>query len=152
MTSGDVGLLDGQGYADYRFEFDLELPRPARAWPAGSFAPKLRATVCCFNSKAPTRLTAAPQWKTRPNTLRPHVRRGGEWTLAEPVALPKPVRRGESHHLIVECRGPQVTVWLDGDKVLTQGDAGMRAGTVGFRAAGPPEQGLFRNISLHKLD
>src|ERR1039458_9338995 len=93
-----------------------------------------------------------PEWKTRPNTLRPHVRRNGEFTIGEPVALPKKVRRGETHHIVVECRGSQVTVLLDGEKVLTQEDAGLRAGTVGFRAAGSTERGLFRNISLNKLN
>jgi hypothetical protein len=45
-----------------------------------------------------------------------------------------------------------VTVLLDGDRVFAQEDKGLRTGTVGFRAAGSPEQGLFRNISIHKLD
>jgi hypothetical protein len=94
----------------------------------------------------------APEWKTRPNTLRPHVRRNGEFTLAEPVTLPKEVRRGETHHIVTECRGSQVTVLLDGEKVVTQEDAGLRTGTVGFRAAGSTERGLFRNISLNKLN
>ncbi len=66
--------------------------------------------------------------------------------------MPKAVRRGETHHIAVECRGSQVTILLDGEKVLTQGDAGLRAGTVGFRAAGAAERGLFRNIALPRLD
>jgi hypothetical protein len=45
-----------------------------------------------------------------------------------------------------------VTVLLDGEKVVTQEDAGLRTGTVGFRAAGSTERGLFRNISLKKLN
>lgn len=27
MTGGDIGLIDAEGYADYRFEFDLALPK-----------------------------------------------------------------------------------------------------------------------------
>lgn len=55
---------------------------------------------------------------------------------------------------------PYTTDWLlsdvpfklDGDQVFAQADKDLRAGTVGFRVTGPPEQGLFRNISLHQLD
>jgi hypothetical protein len=46
----------------------------------------------------------------------------------------------------------EVTVLLDGEKVLAQEDAGLRTGTVGFRAAGATERGLFRNIALQRLD
>ena len=80
------------------------------------------------------------------------MRRNGAFTLPEPVVLPKEVRRGETHHIVTECRGSQVTVLLDGEKVLTQEDTGLRTGTVGFRAAGAAEQGLFRNIALQQLE
>jgi hypothetical protein len=93
----------------------------------------------------------APQFKTQPNTLRPHVRHNGQWTIADPVPLPKPVRQGETHRIGVECRGAEITVFLDGEKVCRRDDAGFHGGSVGFRAAGPAEQGLFRNIALRKL-
>lgn len=151
VTGGDVGLLDGEGYGDYRFEFDLELPKEGQGI-AGWVVRATGAGDCLhFQVQAADSPYVAPQFKTRPNTLRPHVRRGGEWTIADPVSLPKPVRRSETHRIATECRGSEVTVFLDGQKVFTQPDGGFRVGTVGFRAASPAEQGLFRNITLQKL-
>jgi hypothetical protein len=152
ITGGDVGLLDGQGYADYRFEFDLELPPTGEGVTGWIVRAKDASNCLLFQLQSADSTCNAPEWKTRPNTLRPHVRHDGEWVLAEPVALPREVRRGETHHIVMECRGSQVTVLLDGEKVLTQEDAGLRAGTVGFRAAGATERGLFRNIALQQLD
>lgn len=151
VAGGDIGLLDGQSYADYRFEFDLELP-PAGEGMAG-WVVRARGPGDClmFQIQSADSPYRAPEWKTRPNTLRPHVRRGGEWTLAEPVPLPKEVRRGETHHITVECRGTKVTVLLDGETVCEQDDAGLHSGTVGFRAVGPSEQGRFRSIALSRF-
>ena len=151
ITGGDVGLLDGRGYADYRFEFDLELPLAGQGVTGWVVRAKDPGNCLFFQLQSADSTLDMPEWKTRPNTLRPHVRRNGEWTLAEPVPLPKAVRRGETHHVAVECRGSQVSVFPDGEKVLTQEDAGLRAGTVGFRAAGGAERGLFRNIALQRL-
>jgi len=50
------------------------------------------------------------------------------------------------------CRGSQITILLDGEKVLTREGAGLRAGAVGFCAAGSMERGLFRNIALQQLE
>ena len=152
INGGDVGLLDGQGYADYRFEFDMELPQTGQGVTGWIVRAKDAGNCLLFQLQSADSTLNAPEWKTRPNTLRPHVCRNGEYTLAEPVALPKEVRRGETHHIVVECRGSQVTVLLDGKKVLTREDAGLHAGTVGFRAAGSTEAGLFRNISLKRLN
>ena len=151
VTGGEVGLLDGQGYTNYQFEFDLELPLAGQGITGWIVRAKEASDCLLFQLQSADSTYNAPQWKTRPNTLRPHVRRDGEWIIAEPVPLPKEVRRGETHHIAVECRGPKVTVLIDGIKVITQSDTGLSTGTVGFRASGPLEQGLFRNISLQKL-
>jgi len=151
VSGGDIGLLEGEGYADYRFEFDLELPKAGQGltgWVVRAADPD---NCLHFQIQTADSTFDAPQFKTRPNTLRPHLRHNGAWTIADPVPLPKQVRRGESHHVAVECRGPQITVFLDGEKIFAGEDGGLRAGTVGFRASGPPEQGLFRNICLRKL-
>ena len=151
VSGGEIGLLEGEGYADYRLEFDLELPRAGQGitgWVVRAADPE---NCLHFQIQSADSTINAPEFKTRPNTLRPHVRRNGQWTIADPVPLPKDVRRGEFHHVAVECRGPQITVFLDGEKIFAQEDAGLRTGTVGFRASGPHEQGLFRNICLRKL-
>ena len=93
----------------------------------------------------------APEFKTRPNTLRPHRRASGQWQIAEPVALPKEIRKGEPHRIAVECRQGTVEVLLDGQRIYSRADVDLRGGTVGFRASGPAEQGLFRAISLEQL-
>jgi len=152
VSGGDVGLLDGQGYADYRFEFDLELPLAGQGVTGWIVRARDSSNYLLFQLQSADSPLNNPQWKTRPNTLRPHLCHNGQLLIGEPVTLPREVRRGEAHHVVVECRGPQVTVWLDGDRVWTQEDKGLRTGTVGFRVTGPSEQGFFSNISLHKFD
>jgi hypothetical protein len=83
--------------------------------------------------------------------LRPNIRRWEGWTIADPVPLPKEIRRGETHHIATECRGSRITVFVDGEKVHEQSDFGFLHGSVGFRASGPAEQGRFQNITLRKL-
>jgi hypothetical protein len=95
---------------------------------------------------------SAPEYKTKPNTLRPHLRRGGAWTILDPVPLPKEVRRGEAHRIAVECRGNALEVFLDGEKVHAMRVPDHREGGVGFRAGSPAEQGLFRHVALKPLD
>ena len=150
-TGGEIGLLDGEGYADYRFEFDVELPREGQGitgWIVRAADPE---NCLHFQLQSADSTFNAPEFKTRPNTLRPHVRRNGAWTIADPVPLPKEIRRGESHHVATECRGAQITVFLDGEKIYVGQDAGLRTGSVGFRAAGAAEQGRFWNIALVSL-
>jgi len=151
VTTGDIGLLAGEGYTDYRFEFDLELP--AKGQGIAGWVVRAQSTADClmFQLQSADSPYKAPQFKTQPNTLRPHVRHNGQWTIADPVPLPRPVRQGERHRIGVECRGAEITVFLDGEKVCRRDDAGFHGGSVGFRAAGPAEQGLFRNIALRKL-
>ena len=93
----------------------------------------------------------APEFKTRPNTLRPHQRKGGQWEIAVPVTLPKVIHKGEPHQIAVECRQGTVEVFLDGQRIYRQTNVNLRGGTVGFRASAPAEQGLFRAIGLKKL-
>jgi len=66
--------------------------------------------------------------------------------------LPKEVRRGEAHHVAVACRGDAVEVFLDGAKVHAMRIPDHREGGVGFRAGSAAEQGLFRHVTLKKLD
>ena len=42
-------------------------------------------------------------------------------------------------------------MFLDGEKIFAEQEPVLTSGTVGFRATGPAEQGLFRNISLRPL-
>lgn len=151
VTGGDVGLLDGEGYGDYRFEFDLVLPLEGQGiagWVVR--APDL-GDCLMFQLQSADSPFRAPEFKTRQNTLRPHVRRAGQWTIAEPVPLPKEIRRGETHRIVVECRGDVMTVFLDGERIHAVSNAEFRTGAVGFRAAGPAEQGLFRRVALRRL-
>ena len=92
----------------------------------------------------------APEFKTRPGTLRPHQRHGGQWQIGEPVALPKEIRRGEVHRIAVECRRDTIEVFLDGQRIHTQKDGGLRAHRRLPAPSGPAEQGLFRKIVLKK--
>ncbi len=151
VSGGDVGLLDGEGYRDYRFEFELTLPAEGQGISGWVARAQDGGDCLMFQIQSADSTYNAPEFKTRPNTFRPHVRRGGAWQIAEPVVLPREVRRGETHRIAVECRGDRVEVFLDGERAWSGSDSGLRTGTVGFRAAGPTEQGLFRKVSLRKL-
>jgi hypothetical protein len=151
VAGGDMGLLEGEGYENYRFEFDVQLPKEGQGITGWIVRARSANDLVLFQLQSADSSLHAPQFKTRPNTLRPHLRRNGDWVVADPVSLPKEIRRGETHHIAVECRGEQITVLLDGEKIHAQTDAGGRTGTVGFRASSSVEQGLFRNVTLQKL-
>jgi DUF1680 family protein len=151
VSGGDIGLVDGEGYKDYRFEFELVLPKEGQGL-AGWMVRAADANNCLmFQLQAADSTYHAPEYKTRPNTLRPHVRRNGQWQLAEPVPLGKEFRRGEPHKIAVECRQDTVEVFLDGERIHTQSKVELRGGAVGFRAATVGEQGLFRAVALRAL-
>ena len=151
VAGGDVGLLDGEGYEDYRLEFELTIPQEGQGIAGWIVRAQDESNCLMFQIQTADSTLVAPQFKTRPNTLRPHRRMDGQWQIAEPVTLPKEVRRGEAHRLAVECRQGTVEVWLDGQRIHVQTDVPLRGGTIGFRASGPAEQGLFRQITLRKL-
>ncbi len=151
VNGGNVGMLDSEGYGDYRFEFDLELPREGQGISGWIVRAASESDHLMFQLQSADTTLDAPQFKTRPNTLRPHVCHWGQWTLGETVPLPKRVLRGETHHIAVECRGPRTIVFLDGDKIYEKENPEYQTGTVGFHAANEGEQGLFRNISIQPL-
>jgi beta-L-arabinofuranosidase (glycosyl hydrolase family 127)/glycosyl hydrolase family 127 (putative beta-L-arabinofuranosidase) len=151
VSGGDVGLLDGEGYQDYRYEFDLTLPAEGQGISGWVARAQSGGDCLMFQIQSADSTLDAPEFKTRPNTLRPHVRRHGAWEIADPVPLSREVRRGETHRVAIECRGDKVEVFIDGQRAWSGGDSGLRSGPVGFRASGPAEQGLFRNVSLRKL-
>ncbi len=150
VAGGDVGLLDGDDYRDYRLEFDLVLPKEGKGMAGWLVRAKDADNLLMFQLQTADSPLDLPQYKTRPNTLRPHVRREGKWQVLEPVALPKEVRRGETHHIAVECRRGTVEVFLDGQSIH-RAVHDFEGGTVGFRASGPDELGLYRHISLRRL-
>ncbi|MCY3017970.1 MAG: glycoside hydrolase family 127 protein [Planctomycetota bacterium] len=148
VAGGDTGLMNGEGFKDYRFEFDLTLP-PEGQGIAGWIVRARDAENCVmYQLQSADSPYSAPEYKTKPNTLRPHVRRNGQWEMSEPLLLPKEIRRGEAHHIVVNCRGDTVEVQVDGTKAHTMRVPDHREGTVGFRASGPAEQGLYRKITL----
>ena len=151
VAGGDVGLLDGDGYDDYRLDFDLVIPKQGKGLAGWVVRAKDPDTCLMFQLQTADSSVDMPQYKTRPNTLRPHVRSNGQWQIADPVPLAQQVRRGETHHIAVECRRDTVEVFLDGRSVHKQTSQDLRGGTVGFRASGPDEQGLYRQITLRRL-
>jgi hypothetical protein len=151
VSGGDVGLIDGEGYADYRLEFELTIPKEGQGIAGWVVRCQDDGRCLMFQLQTADSTFNAPEFKTRPNTLRPHRRAGGQWQIAEPVPLPAQIRKGEPHHVAVECRQGTIDVFLDGQRIYTQANVDLRGGTVGFRATGPAEQGLFRAISLKTL-
>ena len=151
VSGGDIGLIDGEGYGDYRFEFELTIPKQGQGMAGWLVRAADEGNCLMFQLQTSDSTFNAPEFKTRPNTLRPHRRAGGQWQIAEPVPLTKEIRKGEPHRIAVECRQGAVEVFLDGERVYRQAGVDLRGGAVGFRASGPAEQGLFRAIGLKKL-
>jgi len=152
VAGGDTGLMNGEGFKDYRFEFDLVLP-PEGQGIAGWIVRARDADNCVmYQLQSADSPYSAPQYKTKPNTLRPHLRRNGQWEVLDPLPLPKEIRRGEAHHILVDCRGESVEVQVDGAKVHAMRVPEHREGAVGFRASAPAEQGLYGKIALRKLE
>jgi hypothetical protein len=151
VSGGEVGLLGGRGYQDYRLEFDLVLPKEGQGIAGWVVRANGEDDCLMFQLQSADSTFDQPQFKTRPNTLRPHQRHGGEWQVDQPVTLPVEIRRGEVHRVATECRRDTIEVFLDGRRIHTQKDCGFRSGGVGFRAGSPAEQGLFRNVTLKKL-
>lgn len=145
---GDTGLIQSEGYRDYRFEFDLLLPTEGQGISGWLVRARDAENAVMFQLQSADSPFHMPEYRTKPNTLRPHLRRGGPWEVLDPVALPKEVKRGETHRIAVECRGDAVEVFLDGARVHSMNVPGHREGGVGFRAGSAAEQGLFRRISL----
>jgi hypothetical protein len=148
---GDVGLLSGMGYKDYRFSFDLKLPKEGQGLTNWVVRAKDESDYMMFQIQSNDMNYSSKEWKTEPNTLRSYVRKDGKWIAGEIVKLKKNMVKDTNYKVITECHGEQVTVWIDGEKVYTGNYAGNREGTIGFRAGRAVEQGLFNNISLTKL-
>ena len=148
---GEIGLLDGEGYGDYRFDFEMVLPKEGEGISGWIVRAGSESDCLMFQLQSADSPFSAPQFKTRPNTLRPHTRHNGNWTVLDPVPLPKEIRRGEPHRITVECRGEEIAVALDSQPIYRRKMPGWSGGTVGFRAASPAEQGLFRHIRLQRL-
>ncbi|MHB9076288.1 MAG: beta-L-arabinofuranosidase domain-containing protein [Pirellulaceae bacterium] len=161
VSGGGIGLWAGEGYRDYRFEFAVCLPRESDGvvgWVVRAKNP-CEGILFQIESADSTQL-AERDPRTRPNSLRSYVVRPGDLgsrlELKDVVSLPKPVMRGESHEVAVECVRDGISVSLDGLVVHTQKDYGMADGSVGFRAGagmedgsrGANEVGLFRQIRL----
>lgn len=151
ITGGNIGLMEGQGYKDYRFEFDLLLPKEGQGITGWIVRAKSEDDCMMFQLQSGDSPYNAPPFKTRQNTLRPISRKNGMWNVEEPVPLPRQIRRGEWHHLVTECLKNRITVFIDGEKVYELKDDDFQDGAVGFRVNEPLDQGLFNNISLQKL-
>ena len=151
VGGGDIGLIDAQGYRDYRLTFDLVIPAAGEGIAGWIVRAKDEDNCVMFQLQTADSPFNAPEFKTKPNTLRPHIRQDGQWTIRDPVPLPKEFRRGETHHVAVECRGAQVAVSIDGEKVYTLSVPMLMTGSIGFRASGSPEQGVFSHITLEEI-
>jgi hypothetical protein len=150
ITGGNVGLIEGQGYNDYRFEFDLTLPKEGQGITGWIVRAQDDNNCIMFQIQSNDSPYDAPEFKTRPNTLRPIIRKNGDWTIVDPVSLPKEIHIGETYHITTECRENRIKVFVDGEKVYEQSDEGFQSGAIGFYVSAPLEQGLFKNIRLQK--
>ena len=152
VAGGDVGLLDGDDYRDYRLEFDLVLPKEGKGMAGWIVRAKDADNLIMFQLQTADSPLDLPQYKTRPNTLRPHMAQGtASGKCSKRWHWPKEVRRGETHRIAVECRRRTVEVFLDGQSIH-RAIHDFEGGTVGFRASGPDESGLYRHISLRRLN
>lgn len=148
---GDIGLLNGIGYKDYRFDFDLKLPKEGQGLTNWVVRAQDESDYLMFQLQSNDINYKSKDWKAEPNTLRSYMRKDGKWIAGETVKLKRDIIKDTSYKVTTECRGEQITVWIDGEKAYSGNYAGNREGTIGFRAGRAVEQGLFSNISLKKL-
>jgi len=150
IKGGYTGLIDGQGYKDYNFDFDVTLPMEGQGMTGWIVRSQNDYNFILFQIQSNDSQYKAPEFNTRPNTLHPSLRKNGIWKVIDPVTLPKDIRRGEKYHITTECRKNLIKVFLDGEKVYEQSDDGFRGGAVGFCVSDSLDQGLFENIRLQK--
>jgi len=149
---GGIGLMEGKGYLDYQFAFDLTLPLEGDGITGWIVRAADEENCILFQLQSNDTMYDYPGFKNQANSLRMSVCRNGEWkTVGEPISLSKEIRKGESHHIRTECSQDQVKVFLDGQPVFEHSDEGLQTGGVGFRVLDTHEQGLFENIGLNKI-
>jgi hypothetical protein len=151
IKGGNVGLIEGEGYENYRFAFDITLPKEGQGITGWIVHAKDENDCIMFQIQTRDSPYNFPQFKTKQNTLRPLIRRSGRWEVLDPVPLPVEFNRGEKRHIVTECKGNSILVYIDGQKVHEQNDKFYGKGAVGFRVNETLEQALFSNIMLQKL-
>lgn len=151
IKGGDIGLLEGSGYKDYRFEFNLKMPVEGRGITGWVVRAKDENNCIMFQIQSSDTQYNAPRFKTKANSLRTLIRSNGEWTILDPVSLPVTVKKGEIHHIATECAGNSVSVYIDGQKIHEYNDHTFPRGTIGFRVKESFEEALVTNISLKEI-
>lgn len=151
ITGGGVGLIEGKDYKDYKFEFDMTLPKEGQGISGWVVRAKDNYNYMMFQIQSSDTKYHAPQFKTKSNTLRPILCKNGKLIVLDPVPLNEKILTEKTYHITTVCHGDHITVFINGEKVYEQSDEGLREGNVGFRVSAPLDQGLFGNISLQKL-
>ena len=155
VQGNGISLLDGHGYGDYRFAFDMTLPKDSQG--VGSWVVRAEDVNNClmFRLWCETSPVDYPAIKEIPSPERayliPIVYRNGKPTNLAPVPAPKGFVHGQTCRIAVECRGEQVDVSLDAIKFHSMRAPDMPTGGVGFFASWPWNKGVYSNISLQKL-
>ena len=155
VQNGGISLIDGVGYDDYRFAFDMTLPKDSQG--VGSWVVRAKSVNDCLMFRLWCRTSPIdyPDMKELPNPERSYlvpilVRNGRQVKLA-PVAAPKAIEHGQTCRITVECRGDQVDVFQDSVKFHSMQVPDLRTGRVGFYASWPWNKGFYNHISLQKL-
>jgi len=155
VQGNGVSLMDGHGYTDYRFSFDMTLPKDSQG--VGSWIVRAQDVNNClmFRLWCQTSPVDYPEAKETPSPERaymvPILYRNGEPTNLTPVPAPKTIVHGQTVRITVECRGVQVDVSVDGVKFHTMQTPEWRTGNVGFFASWPWNKGVYDHISLQRL-
>lgn len=150
ITGGDVGLIEGNGYKNYRFGFDLVLPPEGQGISGWVVRAKDADNYLLLQLQSADSKYHAPQYKTKKNTLRILPRINGTLSIEDPVVLETEIRTGETHHIVTECVDEKVTVFIDGREAATY-RVKTGEGPAGFRVGDSIDQGVFKNICLKKI-
>jgi len=150
VTGGDVGLIEGGGYKDYKFEFDMVLPTEGegisgwvvRAQDADNYLMlQIQSSDTKYND---------PNVKTTPNSLRIIPKMHGQYIIEEPIVIAKNLVTGKKYHVVTQCVDKNISIFIEGEKVASYNTT-LRDGLVGFRVSQPLDQGIFSNICLTKI-
>ena len=121
VQNGGISLIDGVGYKDYRFAFDMTLPKDSQG--VGTWVVRARSVNDCLMFRLWCRTSPIdyPEMKEMPSPERsylvpiviPQRPRRPSWRRWRP---PRPLMHGQTCRITVECRGDRVDLSLDGVK------------------------------------
>lgn len=125
IPGGPFGFtVPGSGWTDYALDFDFKI-MPLGKTCGWAFRAQDGGNTYMWQ-------IVSDEGGANANTLRKHVRQGGNWSSITSVNLPGPVSEGELHHVRTEVEGSTIRTYLDAQLIDTTDNATFDQGRIGF--------------------